>query len=91
MLIKSYEKVIIDTSLCCIFILIRFIYKSLHRLLRANEAIFFLPILFLRFSVAMEPYCALNAPKYLFKIMVVIIITLMTDLGLINSCGCHHL
>ena len=44
MLIKSYEKVIIDTSSCCIFILIRFIYKSLHRLLRANEAIFFLPI-----------------------------------------------
>ena len=38
--------------------------------------------LFRYFSVTMEPHCALEATKYLFKNKAIIIITLMTDLGL---------
>ena len=37
--------------------------------------------LFRRFSVTMEPHCALKATKHLFKNKAIIIITLMTDLG----------
>ena len=37
--------------------------------------------LFRRFSVTMEPHCALNAAKHLFKNKAIIIITLMTDSG----------
>ena len=40
--------------------------------------------LFRYFSVTMEPHCALKAAKHLFKNKVIIIITLMTDLGLID-------
>ena len=53
--------------------------KSVIGLLRANDAIFC--HLFRRFSVTMEPHCALKATKHLFKNKAIIIITLMTDLG----------
>ena len=41
--------------------------------------------LFRYFSVTMEPHCALKATKHLFKNKDIIIITLMTDWGLIHS------
>ena len=37
--------------------------------------------LFRRFSVTMEPHCALKAANHLFKNKSIIIITLMTDSG----------
>ena len=53
--------------------------KSVIRLLCANKLSFC--HLYRRFSVTMEPHCALKPAIHLFKNLIIIIITLMADLG----------